>query len=61
LKSLLLQVETAMKNASILMKLGTNVDSVIACSILNFLLPWQWGDISKLQKITILHCFFHQN
>jgi uncharacterized membrane protein YwaF len=51
-----------MKNASILMKLGTNVDyiiaSVTACSMVNFLLPWQWGDVSKLPKITILHCFF---
>jgi hypothetical protein len=51
-----------MKNASILMKLGTNVDYTIACvtacSIVNFLLPWQRGDISKLPKITILHCFF---
>jgi hypothetical protein len=41
-----------LKNASILMKLGTNIDwtiaSVTACSILNFLLPWQWGDVSKL-------------
>jgi hypothetical protein len=55
-----------MKNDSILMKLGTNVDytiaSVTACSIVNFLLPWQRGDVSKLPKITILHCFFfHQN
>jgi hypothetical protein len=51
-----------MKNASILMKLGTNVDwtiaSVTACSILNFLLPRQRGDVSKLPKITILHRFF---
>jgi hypothetical protein len=51
-----------MKNASILMKLGTNVDyttaSVTACSIVNFLLPWQRGDVSKLPKNTILHCFF---
>jgi hypothetical protein len=43
-----------MKNASILMKLGTNVDSAIAsvtaCSIVNFLLPWQRGDVSKLRK-----------
>jgi hypothetical protein len=40
-----------MKNASILMKLGTNVDwtiaFVIACSIFNFLLPCQQGDVSK--------------
>jgi hypothetical protein len=44
------------------MKLGTNVDwtiaSVTACSIVNILLPWQRGDVSKLQKNTILHCFF---
>jgi hypothetical protein len=47
------------KTASILIKLGTNVDWTIAfvttCSGLNFLLPWQRGDISKLPKITILH------
>jgi hypothetical protein len=34
-----------MKNASILIKLGTTVDWTIAfvttCSVLNFLLPWQ--------------------
>jgi hypothetical protein len=46
------------KFASILIKLGTNVDWTIAfvttCSGLNFLLPWQRGDISKLPKITIL-------
>jgi hypothetical protein len=51
-----------MKNASILMKLGTNLDytiaSVTACSIVNLLLPWQRGDVSKLSKITILHCVF---
>jgi hypothetical protein len=51
-----------MKNASILMKLGIIVDytiaSVTACSIVNYLLPWQRGDVSKLPKITILHCFF---
>jgi hypothetical protein len=66
LKSLLLQVQTAKKllrkNASILIKLGTNVDraiaSVTACSIVNFLLPWQLGDVSKFQKITLLYCFF---
>jgi hypothetical protein len=50
------------KTASILKKLGTNVDWIIAfattCSGLNFLLPWQWMDISKLQKITILRWFF---
>jgi hypothetical protein len=53
------------KNALILMKLGTNVDLTIAfvtaCSILNFLLPWQRGDVLKLPKITILRSFFHQN
>jgi hypothetical protein len=47
-----------MKNTSILIKLGTNVDwtiaSVTTCSDLNFLLPWQRLDISKLPKITIL-------
>jgi hypothetical protein len=51
-----------MKNASILMKLETNVDwkmiSLTACSILNFLLPWHLGYFSKLRKITILHYFF---
>jgi hypothetical protein len=46
------------KNALILMKLGTNVDYTIAsvtacscvtaCSMVNFLLPWQPGDVSKL-------------
>jgi hypothetical protein len=55
-----------MKNASILMKLGTNVNyttaSVTACSIVTFLLPWQRGNVEKLPKITILHWFFfHQN
>jgi hypothetical protein len=54
-----------MKNASKLIKLCTNVDWTIACvktcSVLNFLLPWQRKDISKLQKITILRWFFHQN
>jgi hypothetical protein len=43
-----------MKNASILIKLGTNVDWTIpfvkTCSGLNCLLPWQPGDISKLPK-----------
>jgi hypothetical protein len=51
-----------MKNASILMKLGANVDytiaSVPACSMVNFLLPWQRGDVSKLPKITIFALFF---
>jgi hypothetical protein len=50
-----------MINASILIKLGTNVDWTIAfvttCSVLNFLVPWQRGDISKLPKITILPRF----
>jgi hypothetical protein len=50
-----------MKNASILIKLGTNIDWTIAFvttySILNFLLPWQRGHISKLPKITILPRF----
>ena len=50
------------KTASTLIKLGTNVDWTIAlattCSGLNFLLPWQRGDISKLPKITILRWFF---
>jgi hypothetical protein len=54
-----------MKNALILIKLRTYVDLTIAfvtiCSVLNFLLPWQQGDISKLPKITILFDFFHQN
>jgi hypothetical protein len=51
-----------MKNDSILMRLGTNVNwtiaSVTACSIVNFLLPWQRGDVSKLRNITILHWVF---
>jgi hypothetical protein len=46
-----------MKTALILIKLGTDVEWIIAfvatCSVLNFLLPWQRGDISKLPKITI--------
>jgi hypothetical protein len=54
-----------MKNASILITLGTNVDLTIAFettfSILNFLLPWQRGDISKLQKSLFCLDFFHQN
>jgi hypothetical protein len=41
-----------MKNASILMKLGTIVDSTItsvtACSVLNFLLPWPLGFTKKI-------------
>jgi hypothetical protein len=51
-----------MKNASILIKIGTNVDwtiaSVTASSIINFLLAWQRGEVSKSRKINILHCFF---
>jgi hypothetical protein len=47
------------KDASIFIKLGTNVDWTIAFvtaySILNFLLLWQRGDISKLPKIIMLH------
>jgi hypothetical protein len=54
-----------MKNTSILIKLGTNVDWTIAfvttCSVLNFLLPWQRGDTSKLSKINILPWFFPSN
>jgi hypothetical protein len=50
--------KTIKKTASILIKLGTGVDWIIAfatpCSGLNFLLPWQQGAISKLPKITIL-------
>jgi hypothetical protein len=46
------------KKASILFKLGTNVNWTIAFvtaySILTFLLPWQQGGISKLPKITTL-------
>jgi hypothetical protein len=50
-----------MKNALILMKINTSTDWKIA-SVLTFLLPWQRGNVSKLPKITILHCFFaHQN
>jgi hypothetical protein len=45
-----------------LIKLGTNdywtIAFVTACSILYFILPWQWGDISKLPKIAILRWFF---
>ena len=51
------------KNASIVIKLGISVDwsidFVTACSMLNLLLPWQRGGISKVPKITILHRFFH--
>jgi hypothetical protein len=43
-----------LKNALILMKLGTNVDwnitFVTACSILNFLLLWQRGTSQICQK-----------
>jgi hypothetical protein len=42
------------KNAAILMKLGINFDctiaSVTACSNLNFLLPWQRGDVSNCKN-----------
>jgi hypothetical protein len=45
-------------NASIQLKLGTNVIMTISFvttySILKFLLPWQQGNISKYPKITIL-------
>jgi hypothetical protein len=41
------------KDALIFIKLGTNVNCTIAfvtaCSVLNFLLPWQQKDIPKLQ------------
>jgi hypothetical protein len=51
-----------LKNALILIKLGTNVDLTIdfvtTCSVLNFLLPWQQEDISKLPKTTILRWYF---
>jgi hypothetical protein len=54
-----------MKNASILMKLGTDVDwtiaSVTACSIINFLLPWQWGTSQNCEKSLFCIVFFHQN
>jgi hypothetical protein len=33
------------------------IASETACSILNFLLPWHGGDVSKLPNLTILHCF----
>jgi hypothetical protein len=50
------------KTAIILIKLGTNVNWTIAfvttCPGLNFLLLWQWGEISKLPKITISRWFF---
>jgi hypothetical protein len=42
------------KDAPIFIKLGTNVNwtiaFVMACSILNFLLPWKGRDISKIAK-----------
>ena len=51
-----------MKNASIVIKLGINVDWAIvfqtACSMINFLLPWQRGGVSKLPKTVILHWIF---
>jgi hypothetical protein len=50
------------KTASILIKLGTNVDWTIAflttCPGFYFLLPWQRGDISKLPEITIFALIF---
>jgi hypothetical protein len=50
-----------MKNASILMKLGTNVDLTIASvatfSIANFLLPWQ-GGLLKIAKNHYFALFF---
>jgi hypothetical protein len=50
------------KNASILMKLGTNVDctiaSVTACSMVNFLLPWQRGGRLKIAKNHYFALFF---
>jgi hypothetical protein len=50
------------KTASTLIKLGTNVDWTIAlettCSGLNFLLPWQRGDISKLPNINYFAFIF---
>jgi hypothetical protein len=51
-----------MKNASKQMKLGTNVDytivSVTACSIVNFLLPWQRGTSQNCQKSLFWIVFF---
>jgi hypothetical protein len=51
-----------MKNASILVKLGTNVNwtiaSVTACSILNFLLPWQRGTSQNCLKSLFCIAFF---
>jgi hypothetical protein len=50
-----------MKNASILMKLGTNnnwtIASVTACSIVKCLLPWQRG-MSKNANNNYLTLFF---
>jgi hypothetical protein len=50
------------QTASILIKLGANVDWTIAfvttCSGLNFLLLWQRGDISKLKKKLFCVDFF---
>jgi hypothetical protein len=58
---LLWNYEKCFNTNPILIKLGTNFDWTIAfvttCSVLNFLLPWQRGDISKLPKITILSRF----
>jgi hypothetical protein len=50
-----------MKNAAILMKLGTNVNYTIANRLLNrkFSVTMATGDVSKLPKNTILHfCLF---
>jgi hypothetical protein len=51
-----------MKNISVLMKHGISVDwtiaSVTACSIYNFLLPWQQGNFSKLPKSLFCIAFF---
>jgi hypothetical protein len=53
------------KPVSILNKLGTNVDWIIAFvttwSGLNFLLPWQRGTSQNCQKSLLCVDFFHQN
>jgi hypothetical protein len=53
------------KTASTLIKLGTNVNLTIAyvktCSVLNFLLPWYQGEISKLPKKLFCVDFFSSN
>jgi hypothetical protein len=46
-----------MKNALILMKLGTNVDWTIASVIVYCLLPWQWGGL-KIAKNHYFALFF---